>query len=88
MTLNVRRPRLTFGRDVLVAFLALIALSAAVSGGTVFSYIAIAAASGIRNLHAPWLGSGALFYFVAGVFLLLEATILAGLYRGARWLIG
>lgn len=80
--------RLVFGRDILLVFAALVALSAVVSGGTVFSYLAIAAASAIRNLHAQWLGSGALFYLLVGVFFLFEAALLAGLYRGVRRLLG
>lgn len=51
-------------------------------------YVGIAAASALRNLAAPWLGSGLLFDAVALAVMCLEALVLGGVYtvfaRGVR----
>lgn len=77
--------RVSFGRDLLIAVVVLGGLSLIVSGGTVFSYAAILAASGLRNGYLAWLGSGLLFDLVVAFFLFLEALVFAAfLHLGRR----
>jgi hypothetical protein len=76
--------RWTAGRDVVVAFAVLAVVS--VLAGAVFvpAYLAILAASGLRNVLLPSLGDGVLFWGVAALALYVQAVALAALYRGGR----
>lgn len=47
-------------------------------------YLAVLAASGLRNVSLSWLGSGLLFDAVWVAFLYGEAVVLAGCYRFGR----
>lgn len=79
--------QLPIGNDLIVIFIIIAGLSIIVNNGTIFSYIAIVAASGLRNLYFGWLGSGVLFYLVVAVFLVIEALVLTGIHRIGRFLI-
>lgn len=48
------------------------------------SYLAVAFASGLRNVYLPHLGSGLLFDATVVAFLYLEAVLLAGAVRVLR----
>jgi uncharacterized membrane protein (DUF485 family) len=78
------RPSSDFLRDLTIVFVAIVLLSAIVSEGTVFSYLAILFASALRNLYFGWLGDGVLFYVVVGIGLFVEALVLTGLYHAVR----
>lgn len=71
-------------RSVLVTLAVLLAGSLLVGAIFLPAYLAIALASGIRNLYVPWLGNGAAFYAVAFVGLYVQAVVLAGLFRAGR----
>lgn len=47
-------------------------------------YLAILAASGLRNVYLPWVGSGVAFSLLVAVLLYLEAVLLAGFFRTLR----
>lgn len=72
------------GRDVAVAFAVLAAGSYTANTVFVPAYLAILAASGLRNVYLPWLGNGVLFWGVAVLALYAQAVVLAALYRGGR----
>ncbi|WP_227355891.1 hypothetical protein [Haladaptatus salinisoli] len=74
----------SFVRDIAVIFVGLLVLSWVFSGGTVLTYLAVLFASALRNIYFGWIGSGLLFYVIAGIGLLAEAIVLAVLYRLAR----
>lgn len=78
------RPSSEFLRDLAIVFAAIVLLSAVVSEGTVFSYLAILFASALRNMYFGWLGDGVLFYVVVGIGLFVEALVLTGLYHAVR----
>lgn len=77
--------RLFVGREVGAVLVVLIAGSLLTSA-FVPGYIAVLLASGVRNVHLPWLGSGAPFYTVAFLFLYLEAVVLTAVYVSLRTL--
>lgn len=74
--------RVFAGREVGILFGVLLAGTLLISDGFVPGYLAVLAASGVRNVYLGWLGSGPLFYAVAGVFLYLQAVALTALYLG------
>lgn len=73
------------GKEVGMILAVLLAGSLLISGGFVPGYLAVLAASGVRNVYLSWLGSGAQFYAVAGAFLYLEAVVLMAVYLGVRY---
>lgn len=86
MTLEVRAIRRLFvGKEVGKMLAILLAGSLLISGGFVPTYLAVLFASGVRNAHFAWLGSGVLFYAVAFVFLYLEAVALTAVYFAIRY---
>lgn len=76
--------RWTAGREVALAFALLTVAS--LLGGAMFvpAYLAILAASGVRNVLLPSLGDGVLFWGVAAAALYVQAVVVAALYRGGR----
>lgn len=82
-TSSVRQ--LFVGKEVGIIFAVLLGGSLLISGVFVPGYLAVLAASGVRNVYLLWLGSGALFYAVAGFFLYLEAVVLTAIYLGLRY---
>lgn len=72
------------GREVAAAFALLVAVSLLAGAMFVPAYLAILAASGLRNVFLPWLANGVLFWGVAALALYVQAVALAALYRGGR----
>lgn len=77
--------RVFAGREVGIIFGVLLGGTLLISGGFVPGYLAVLLASGVRNVYLAWLGSGPLFYAVAGVFLYLQAVALTAVYLGLRY---
>lgn len=76
--------RLPVGLDLIVVLVVVFVFPLLIVRHTPFSYLAVLAASGLRNVYFGWIGSGTILYAVAGVFMLAEALVLIGVYRLLR----
>jgi len=76
--------RLFVGKEVGIVLGILLAGSLLIQGRFLPGYLAVLLASGLRNVYLAWLGSGALFYAVAFVFLYLQAVVVTAIYLSLR----